>query len=174
MCIRDSATLMDKLGGYTRETRTPDSVEGWYWGAKHVWGAGANKGLGLVAPPETGYNSWNVLLDICQNSEMLVFDAGDYELTTNYASMFLSQVMGYWEELGKEMICVDPFCNYTSVCHTMKLSLIHISRWARTRRISPRWELRRDRRGQVDRRAWLPARRARRRTTARRPSCETP
>ncbi len=114
------ATLMDKLGGYTRETRTPDSVEGWYWGAKHVWGAGANKGLGLVAPPETGYNSWNVLLDICQNSEMLVFDAGDYELTTNYASMFLSQVMGYWEELGKEMICVDPFCNYTSVCHTMK------------------------------------------------------
>lgn len=114
------ATLMDKLGGYTRETRTPDSVEGWYWGAKHVWGAGANKGLGLVAPPETGYNSWNVLLDICQNSEMLVFDAGDYELTTNYASMFLSQVMGYWEKLGKEMICVDPFCNYTSVCHTMK------------------------------------------------------
>ncbi len=79
-------------------------------------GRRCQQSLGLVAPPETGYNSWNVLLDILPELEMLVFDAGDYELTTNYASMFLSQVMGYWEELGKEMICVDPFCNYTSVC----------------------------------------------------------
>ena len=30
--------LMDMLGGYTQQIRNPDSWEGWYWGAKHVWG----------------------------------------------------------------------------------------------------------------------------------------
>ncbi|PWL77428.1 MAG: hypothetical protein DBY20_08625, partial [Coriobacteriia bacterium] len=114
------ANLMDKLGGYTRETRTPDSVEGWYWGAKHVWGCGCNKGLGLAAPVETGYNPWNVIKDVAENSQMLLFDAGDWELTTNYASLFLSQLMDYFEVLGKEMVSVDPFCNYTNVCHNMK------------------------------------------------------
>ena len=30
--------LLSHFGGYTREVRNPDSWEGWYWGAKHVWG----------------------------------------------------------------------------------------------------------------------------------------
>jgi trimethylamine-N-oxide reductase (cytochrome c) len=30
--------LLKLLGGYTLQTRNPDSWEGWYWGAKHVWG----------------------------------------------------------------------------------------------------------------------------------------
>ena len=30
--------LLELLGGYTLQTRNPDSWEGWYWGAKHVWG----------------------------------------------------------------------------------------------------------------------------------------
>ncbi len=115
------ANLMSKLGGYTRETRTPDSVEGWYWGAKHVWGSGSNKGLGMCAPPQTGYNSWNVIKDISEYSELIAFDAGDWENTQNYGSQFLSQVIKFWEELGKEFVVVDPFCNYTAVCHdTMK------------------------------------------------------
>ena len=42
------ANLMSKLGGYTRETRTPDSVEGWYWGAKHVLGLGIQQRPGHV------------------------------------------------------------------------------------------------------------------------------
>lgn len=111
------ATLMSKLGGYTRETRTPDSVEGWYWGAKWVWGAGANKGLGMVAPVETGYNAWNVTQDVTEYAQLLVFDAGDWELTQNYASQWFSKILKYWEALGKEMVIVDPFCNYTAVCH---------------------------------------------------------
>ena len=64
------STLMSKLGGYTREVRTPDSVEGWYWGAKHFWGSGCNKGLGMPAPPQTGYNPWHVLRDISEHSEL--------------------------------------------------------------------------------------------------------
>ncbi len=115
------ANLMSKLGGYTRETRTPDSVEGWYWGAKHVWGSGSNKGLGMCAPVQTGYNSWNVIKDITDYSELVCFDAGDWELTQNYGSQFLSRLLKYWEELGKEFVVVDPFCNYTAACHeTMK------------------------------------------------------
>jgi len=115
------SNLMSKLGGYTRETRTPDSVEGWYWGAKHVWGSGSNKGLGMIAPPQTGYNSWNVIKDITEYSELVCFDAGDWELTQNYGSQFWSRLLKYWEELGKEFVIVDPFCNYTAVCHeTMK------------------------------------------------------
>lgn len=115
------ANLMSKLGGYTRETRTPDSVEGWYWGAKHVWGSGSNKGLGMCAPVQTGYNSWNVIKDITEYSDLVCFDAGDWELTQNYGSQFLSRLLKYWEDLGKEFVVVDPFCNYTAACHeTMK------------------------------------------------------
>ena len=120
------ANFMSKLGGYTRETRTPDSVEGWYWGAKHVWGSGSNKGLGMIAPPQTGYNSWNVIKDITENSELICFDAGDFELTQNYGSQFWSRLLKYWEELGKEMVLVDPFCNYTAVCHSQHMKWIPI------------------------------------------------
>lgn len=110
-------TAMNLLGGYTRETRTPDSVEGWYWGAKHFWGSGFNRGGGLIAPPQNGYSNYNVVKDVTENADLLVFDAGDWELTQNYASMFFSRLLKYWEELGKEFVSVDPFCNYTAVCH---------------------------------------------------------
>lgn len=111
------ATLMSKLGGYTREVRTPDSVEGWYWGAKHVWGSGATKGLGMVAPPQTGFESWNVMKDVTENAELIAFDAGDWENTQNYASQFWSRLLKFWEDAGKEFVVVDPFCNYTAACH---------------------------------------------------------
>ena len=114
------STFMSKLGGYTREVRTPDSVEGWYWGAKHFWGSGCNKGLGMPAPPQTGYNPWHVLRDISQNSEMIAFAAGDWELTQNYASQLWSQLLKFWEGCGKKFVSVDPFCNYTTVCHDIK------------------------------------------------------
>jgi len=30
--------LLEMMGGYTLQARNADSWEGWYWGAKHVWG----------------------------------------------------------------------------------------------------------------------------------------
>ena len=30
--------MFDLIGSYTLQTRQPDSWEGWYWGAKHIWG----------------------------------------------------------------------------------------------------------------------------------------
>ncbi len=106
--------LMDKLGGYTRETRTPDSVEGWYWGAKHVWGSGTNKGLGCPAMPQQGYNSWNTTKDVSENAEVINFAAADWELTQNYGSQFFSRIIKFWEKIGKQFIILDPFCNYTA------------------------------------------------------------
>ncbi|NTU89171.1 MAG: molybdopterin-dependent oxidoreductase [Actinobacteria bacterium] len=111
------STVMSKLGGYTRETRTPDSVEGWYWGAKHFWGSGCNKGLGMAAPTQTGYNPWHVIRDISEYSELIAFTAGDWELTQNYASQLWSQILNFWKKAGKEFVIVDPICNYTAVCH---------------------------------------------------------
>ncbi len=111
------SAFMSKLGGYTRETRTPDSVEGWYWGAKHFWGSGCNKGLGMPAPPQTGYNPWHGIRDVSEHAKLIAFAAGDWELTQNYASQLWSRVINFWKKIGKEFVIIDPFCNYTAVCH---------------------------------------------------------
>ncbi|MGI9952697.1 molybdopterin-dependent oxidoreductase [Moorellaceae bacterium AZ2] len=105
------AHLLSKLGGYTRETRTPDSVEGFYWGAKHVWGPGSHNGLGVTAPDE------NVIKDISEHTEMIVLQAGDLETTQNYATRFWSTLIRYWLDLGIKFVVIDPFCNYTAVAH---------------------------------------------------------
>lgn len=98
-------------GTFTREVRTPDSVEGWYWGSKHVWGPGLNMGLGMPAPAQ------NVIKDVSENTEMIVLQAGDWEVVQNYASQFWSTVIRYWLDIGIEFVVIDPFCTYTSVCH---------------------------------------------------------
>jgi trimethylamine-N-oxide reductase (cytochrome c) len=41
--------LLDELGGCTQQIRNPDSWEGWYWGAMHVWGTGY---VGAMAPAD--------------------------------------------------------------------------------------------------------------------------
>lgn len=109
--------VLGELGGYTREVRTPDSNEGYYWGAKHVWGTGALMGLGLAAPAQNGTATWGVVQDITKHTDMLVFQAGDWETTQNYAGQFWSHLIRYWLDLGIKFVCVDPFCNYTAVAH---------------------------------------------------------
>jgi len=103
--------LMSLLGGYVREVRTPDSVEGFYWGGKHVWGAGAWDGLGL---PE---NYANTMKDVSDHTEFLVLQAGDLETTQNYSSQFHSYMMKFWLDLGIEMVSIDPFGTYTCMIH---------------------------------------------------------
>lgn len=108
--------LLSNLGGYTREVRTPDSVEGYYWGAKHVWGTGAMMGLGVVAP--TGQFCMDgVMMEVSKNTGMIICQGGDPETTQNFASQYESHFIRYWLDLGKKFIIVDPFCNYTAVCH---------------------------------------------------------
>ena len=64
--------LLDKMGGFTQQARNPDSWEGWFWGAKHVWGEGA---IGTMAP------SANLLKDMTQNCQMVLFWGCDPETT---------------------------------------------------------------------------------------------
>jgi len=103
--------ILRLIGGYVREVRTPDSVEGFYWGGKHVWGTGAWDGLGI---PEDYYNT---MKDVSENAEFLVMQAGDLETTANYASQFQSYMMKFWLDLGIEMVAVDPFGTYTAMIH---------------------------------------------------------
>jgi len=103
--------LLMRTGGYTREVRTPDSVEGFYWGAKFVWGAQVQAGLGMYD------NGWNIIEDVSENAQMVVMQAGDLETTQNYASQWMSRVMRFWMDIGIKLVVVDPFCTYTSVCH---------------------------------------------------------
>lgn len=104
-------TLLSKLGGYTRETRTPDSVEGFYWGGKHVLGSGTQFGLGMVTPHD------NVVKDVSDHTDMIVLQAGDWETVQNYAGQFWSKCIEFWLELGIKFVVIDPFCNYTAVWH---------------------------------------------------------
>ena len=56
--------LLALMGGYTLQMRNMDSWEGWYWGAKHVWGC---EPVGEMAPTA------NLYPDIAQHSDLLLF-----------------------------------------------------------------------------------------------------
>ncbi len=64
--------LLYKMGGYTQQTRNPDSWEGWYYGSKHVWGDG---NVGMMSPAD------NIFKDITENCDMVLFWGGDPETT---------------------------------------------------------------------------------------------
>ena len=50
------------MGGFTQGVRNPDSWEGWYWGAKHMWGQGANG----------TYHGPNMHKDVTEHAEMIL------------------------------------------------------------------------------------------------------
>ncbi len=47
--------LLKLLGGYTLQVRNPDSWEGWWWGAKHVWGMRAGRPADAPEEPYLRY-----------------------------------------------------------------------------------------------------------------------
>jgi len=63
--------LLELMGGYTLQARNPDSWEGWYWGAKHVWG---------MDPVGQGRQT-NLFKDISENTQMILFWGCDPETT---------------------------------------------------------------------------------------------
>jgi molybdopterin guanine dinucleotide-containing S/N-oxide reductase-like protein len=116
--------LMNEAGGYTREIRNADSWEGWYWGAKHVWGEGS---VGLYAAKYEGglreplFRGHNEFKDISENTEMIVQQGSDWETTpAGFGSEFMSLV-GYWfTELGIKQIFISPDLNYAAAVHADK------------------------------------------------------
>jgi anaerobic selenocysteine-containing dehydrogenase len=106
-----STYLMKHLGGYTQQIRNPDSWEGWYWGAKHVWG---NEPVGLNM--EFSSNLYN---DVAKNTELLICQGCDQETTPwGFGGGCLPSLISYWySELGIKQIYISPDLNYAAAVH---------------------------------------------------------
>jgi len=104
--------LLELLGGYTLQTRNPDSWEGWYWGAKHVWGM---EPLGEQVP------TTNVMSDIAENSKLLLFWGCDPE-TTPLAldGQMASRLCYWWTSIGIKSVYICPDVNYGAAVHADK------------------------------------------------------
>ncbi len=106
--------LLDLLGGYTQQVRNPDSWEGWYWGAKHVWGC---EPVGQASVFQT-----NVFPDVAQNTDMILFWGCDPE-TTNWGmgeGQIVSRFCYWFTELGIKSIYICPELNYGAAVHADK------------------------------------------------------
>ncbi len=107
-----STLLFDKMGGFTQQIRNPDSWEGWYWGAKHVWGKGF---IGMMAPAD------NVVKDISENSDMVLVWGGDPETTHwGFRGQLASRLLYFWSQAGIKQVYICPDLNYSAAIHADK------------------------------------------------------
>ena len=101
--------LLDLLGGYTLQTRNTDSWEGWFWGAKHVWGC---ESVG-----KQRYQS-NLVPDIAEHTKTILFPGCDPETTPwGWGGQTVSQLCYWFTELGIRQIYVCPEINYGAAVH---------------------------------------------------------
>ncbi len=104
--------LLRLFGGFTHQVRNPDSWEGWWWGAKHVWGC---EYLGQQSPQQ------NLISDIAKNAELLIFWGCDQETTTwGWGGQLCSRLSYWWTELGIKQIYIAPDLNYAAGVHADK------------------------------------------------------
>ncbi len=110
--------LFDKIherldwGWWTQQIRNPDSWEGYYWGAKHVWGFDETLG----EPYQDAV--WD---DVLENTEMVIFSGNDPESTGFGMSGSISTVMARWiKEAGIRIISISPDLNYASAVYADK------------------------------------------------------
>jgi molybdopterin guanine dinucleotide-containing S/N-oxide reductase-like protein len=104
--------LLSLLGGYTLQTRNTDSWEGWYWGAKHVWGCETN---GFMDPVT------NVVWDVSKNSDAVFFWGCDPETTPWAFDGQLASLLCYWfADIGIKSVYVCPDLNYGAAVHADK------------------------------------------------------
>jgi anaerobic selenocysteine-containing dehydrogenase len=104
--------LLALMGGYTLQMRNPDSWEGWAWGAKHAWGM---EPVGEMAPAA------NLIPDIAENSELLLFWGCDPETTPwGFNGQMASRLCYWFTELGIKCIYICPDLNYGAAVHADK------------------------------------------------------
>jgi anaerobic selenocysteine-containing dehydrogenase len=107
-----SRRLMSLMGGYTWQLRNPDSWEGWYWGAKHVWGC---EPVGKAA-----YQS-NIVPDIAEYTNLLLYIGCDPETTTwGWGGQTVSRLCYWFTDLGIKQVYVCPDLNYGAAVHADK------------------------------------------------------
>jgi anaerobic selenocysteine-containing dehydrogenase len=105
--------FLDMLGGgYTLQIRNPDSWEGWYWGAKHVWNM---PGPGQMSP------SSNLIPDIAENAKQVLFWGCDPETTPlGFNGQMASRICYWWTQLGIKSVYICPEVNYGAAVHADK------------------------------------------------------
>ena len=104
--------LLSLLGGYTLQMRNMDSWEGWYWGAKHVWGC---EPVGEQTPQA------NLYPDIAKNSDMLLFWGCDPETTPlGVVSHMPSRLCSWFTQIGIKSVYICPDLNYGAAVHADK------------------------------------------------------
>jgi trimethylamine-N-oxide reductase (cytochrome c) len=100
--------LLALMGGFTSQARQPDSWEGWYWGAKHVWGCD---------PVGEGYFG-NLLWDIANHSQMVLFWGCDVETAPwGWGGQQASRYCNWLTELGIKQVYICPDVNYACAVH---------------------------------------------------------
>jgi trimethylamine-N-oxide reductase (cytochrome c) len=112
--------LFDRIGvQYTTSVRNPDSWEGWYWGAEHVWGPGC-MGLAAWNGAGGGANAGLTLLDVLQNGDYIVW-MGDWETTPQgFNGQCATGQLFFMNEVGVKQIYVSPDLNYAAAVHAYK------------------------------------------------------
>jgi trimethylamine-N-oxide reductase (cytochrome c) len=104
--------LLSILGGYTLQMRNMDSWEGWFWGAKHVWGC---EPVGEMMPMT------NLYPDIAKNADLLLFWGCDPETTPLGVVGQISSRLCYWlSSIGLKSVYVCPDLNYGAAVHADK------------------------------------------------------
>ncbi|MDR0490918.1 MAG: molybdopterin-dependent oxidoreductase [Oscillospiraceae bacterium] len=104
--------LLSLLGGYTLQMRNMDSWEGWFWGAKHVWGC---EPVGEMMPMT------NLYPDIAKHTDLLLFWGCDPETTPLGVVGQLPSRLCYWlSQIGLKSIYICPDLNYGAAVHADK------------------------------------------------------
>ena len=104
--------LLALMGGYTLQMRNKDSWEGWFWGAKHVWGC---EPIGEMMPMT------NLFPDIAQNSELLLYWGCDPETTPlGVVGQLPSRLVYWYKQIGLKSVFICPDLNYGAAVHADK------------------------------------------------------
>ena len=99
-------------GNYAFQCRQADSWEGWYWGAKHIWG---------MDPFGNTTKNTNLAKDVAENSDALLMWGGDPETTPNgWGSQMPVRYQYFLTELGVKHIHISPDVNYSNAAHADK------------------------------------------------------
>lgn len=103
--------MLELLGGCSLQSRNPDSWEGWYWGAKHVWGQ----------DPVGQGDQTNLWKDVSDNAEMILCWGCDQETTPwGWGGQQASRLSYWFSSLGIETIYICPDLNYGAAVHADK------------------------------------------------------
>lgn len=99
-------------GWWTQQLRNPDSWEGYYWGAKHVWGFDDQLG----EPIQDAI--WD---DVLEHAEMVIFSGNDPEATGFGMSGSIALQMPKWlKRAGAKIVAISPDLNYACAVHADK------------------------------------------------------